>query len=179
MDERIIIAGFGGQGVQSMGQLLAYAGMLEGRNVSWLPSYGPEMRGGTTNCNVIISDDPVGAPIVSEATCAMVLNRPSLEKFESAVMPGGDLYINSSLVEQKATRTDIHVHYVPCNELAEELGNSRVGNMVMLGAYLHRSGAASYDAVLEALTQVLGEGKAHLVDVNRRALTTGAKLVGA
>src|SRR5690554_7242810 len=104
--QQVIIAGFGGQGVMSMGQLLTYAGMLEGKNVSWLPSYGPEMRGGTANCNVIISDDEVGSPIVTKASAVIALNRPSLDKFEDAVVPGGLLFINSTLIDRKAERDD-------------------------------------------------------------------------
>jgi Pyruvate ferredoxin/flavodoxin oxidoreductase. len=109
MIEQVIMAGFGGQGVMSMGQLLAYSGMLEGKNVSWLPSYGPEMRGGTANCNVIVSDDEIGSPIVTEATAVIAMNLPSLDKFEHSVMPGGTLIINSSLIERKCSRTDIDV----------------------------------------------------------------------
>jgi 2-oxoglutarate ferredoxin oxidoreductase subunit gamma len=140
MIEQVIMAGFGGQGVMSMGQLLAYSGMLEGKNVSWLPSYGPEMRGGTANCNVIVSDDEIGSPIVTEATAVIAMNLPSLDKFEHSVMPGGTLIINSSLIERKCSRTDIDVFYIPANEIADELGNNRVANMVMLGAYLKKTG---------------------------------------
>lgn len=140
MIEQVIMAGFGGQGVMSMGQLLAYSGMLEGKNVSWLPSYGPEMRGGTANCNVIVSDDEIGSPIVTEATAVIAMNLPSLDKFEHSVMPGGTLIINSSLIERKCSRTDIDVFYIPANEIADELGNNRVANMVMLGAYLKKLG---------------------------------------
>nr|MDD6336625.1 2-oxoacid:acceptor oxidoreductase family protein [bacterium] len=177
MEERIVIAGFGGQGVQSMGQMLAYAGMIDGKQVSWLPSYGPEMRGGTTNCSVILSDEAVGSPLVTSATCAMVLNRPSLDKFEPIVQKGGLLLINSSLIDRKAVRDDIDVMYIACNELAMEIGNLRVGNMIMLGAYLAKSGAASIDSILKALPKVLGAGKEKLVPINRVALEKGAELV--
>nr|WP_122012361.1 2-oxoacid:acceptor oxidoreductase family protein [Maliibacterium massiliense] len=177
MEHRIIIAGFGGQGVQSMGQMLAYAGMMENKNVSWLPSYGPEMRGGTTNCSVIISDEDVCAPVVSRATSVMVLNRPSLDKFESYVEADGGLYINASLIDRKAERKDIDVVYVHCNELAQELGNARVANMIMLGAFLQKTGALKIDSVLQAIPGVLGESKAKLVPINKRALEKGATLV--
>jgi 2-oxoglutarate ferredoxin oxidoreductase subunit gamma len=177
MENKIIIAGFGGQGVQSMGQMLTYAGMLEGKGVSWMPSYGPEMRGGTTNCSVIINDGDVASPVVTQATSVLVLNRPSLDKFESYVIPGGDLYINSSLIDKKAERDDINVIYIDANRLAEELGNARVANIVMLGAFLKKSGAAQIDSVLEALPKVLGESKKGLVPINRQALELGATLV--
>lgn len=177
MEEQIIISGFGGQGVQLIGQLLAYAGMNEGKHVSFLPSYGPEMRGGTTNCNVIISSEPVGSPIVGEASAVLALNRPSLDKFESAVLPGGALLINSSLIEQKSKRTDITVYYIPANEIAIELANDRVANMVMLGAYLAHSAAVEVESVLSKLAESFGEKKAHLLPVNRKALEAGARCV--
>jgi 2-oxoglutarate ferredoxin oxidoreductase subunit gamma len=146
MAHEIIMAGFGGQGVMAMGKILVEAAMEEGKNVSWLPSYGPEMRGGTANCSVIVSDEPIGAPIVTEATAAIVMNRPSLDKFENDVIPGGALLINSSLIDKKATRNDIKVYYIPANDIANELGTDKVANIVMLGAYLKVSGAASVDS---------------------------------
>lgn len=175
MAEQIIIAGFGGQGVMSMGQLLTYAGMLEGKNVSWLPSYGPEMRGGTANCCVIISDEMVGSPIVTSATAVIALNRPSLDKFEDAVEPGGLLFINSSLIDRKAVRDDIQVFYIPANDIANELGNSKIANTVMLGAYLAKvENSVSVNGVLEALKKVLGPSKLGLIPVNEEALKQGA-----
>ena len=169
--------GFGGQGVLLMGQILAYAGMLAGRNVSWLPSYGPEMRGGTANCHVILSDEPVGSPVVSRATTVIALNRPSLDKFESVVQPGGKLFINSSIIDSKAQRADVEAFYVPCNGLAEALGNGRVANMVMLGAYISRTGCVDAEYILKALRAKLGERKADLLEINRKALEAGAKAV--
>ena len=121
-----IFAGFGGQGVLLIGQLLAYAGMYEGKNVSWLPSYGPEMRGGTANCSVVVSDEPVASPVINKCDCVIAMNRPSLDKFEQNVLPGGKLFINSSIIDKKATRTDIDVYYVPCNEIADKLNNPKV-----------------------------------------------------
>lgn len=177
MTENILIAGFGGQGIMSMGQMLCYGGMLEGREVSWLPSYGPEMRGGSANCMVIISDAPVGSPVFSNAGTFMAMNLPSLDKFESTIAPGGRLIINSSLIERKATRTDISVHYIPANDIANELGNSRVAGMVMLGAYLKLSGAIRQESLLDALKKVLGEKKADLIPMNKAALERGAELV--
>ncbi|MGM0396094.1 MAG: 2-oxoacid:acceptor oxidoreductase family protein [Bacillota bacterium] len=177
MEERLIIAGFGGQGVMAMGQLLTYSGMVEGRNVSWLPSYGPEMRGGTANCNVTISSDPVGSPVVLEATTAVVLNLPSLDKFEESVVPGGNLMINSSLIEKKATRDDINVYYIPANDIAIKLGNPKIANMVMLGAYIEITGAIKIESVYEAFGKVFGETKAHLLPINKEALQKGAEAV--
>jgi 2-oxoglutarate ferredoxin oxidoreductase subunit gamma len=177
MEERIIIAGFGGQGVMAMGQLLTYSGMIEDKKVSWLPSYGPEMRGGTANCNVIISTEPVGSPVVIEASTAIVLNKPSLDKFESSVLPGGRLFINSSLIDRKSIRDDIEVYYVPANEIANDLGNSRVANMVMLGAYLQVTNTVDVESIYKAFPKVFGESKAHLLPLNREALEKGREAI--
>ncbi|MDU5082075.1 2-oxoacid:acceptor oxidoreductase family protein [uncultured Tissierella sp.] len=177
MEERIVIAGFGGQGVMALGQLLTYSGMIEDKKVSWLPSYGPEMRGGTANCNVIISSDVVGSPVVIDSTSAIVMNRPSLDKFENLVVPGGKLFINTSLIDRKCPREDIEVYYIPANEIANELGNSRVANMVMLGAFLEATKAVEVDSVLnKAFTAVFGENRVHLMPINKEALEKGAEL---
>ena len=172
-----IFAGFGGQGVLLIGKLVAYAGMDEGRNVSWLPSYGPEMRGGTANCSVVVSDDPIASPVLSMADCVIAMNTPSLEKFEANVNPGGKLFINSSIIEKKATRTDIDVYYVPCNEIADQLGNPKVLNMAMLGAYLEATKVVGVESVLQALLHSLGEKKAHLIPLNRQAIEMGAESI--
>ena len=177
MLEQNIFAGFGGQGVLLMGQLLAYAGMLEDKEVSWLPSYGPEMRGGTANCSVVVSDSPVASPIVTMATTVVAMNRPSLDKFEDSVLPDGKLFINSSIIDKKSDRGDVEVYYVPCNEIAEELGNPRVANMVMLGAYIEKTKCVDFESVLQALLYKLGEKKAHLRPLNREALNKGAASV--
>lgn len=178
--EKIICAGFGGQGVMSMGQLMTYAGMLENKEVSWLPSYGPEMRGGTANCSVIVSSKPVGSPIITDdATTAIVMNLPSLTKFEADVVSGGKLFINSSLIEKKASREDLEVYYVPANEIAQELGNAKVANMVMLGAYLEITKTVSTESVLEAFKKVFGPSKEKFVPLNREAIEKGAAAVKA
>ena len=177
MTENILIAGFGGQGIMSMGQMLCHGGMVEGREVSWLPSYGPEMRGGSANCMVIVSDSPIGSPVFSKANCFIAMNLPSLDKFEGSVLPGGRLLINSSLIGRKADRTDIDVYYIPANDIANELGNSRVAGMVMLGAYLKISGVMKQESMLGALKKVLGEKKTDLIPVNQKALERGAGLV--
>lgn len=177
MESRIVFAGFGGQGVMAMGQLITYAGMIEGKNVSWLPSYGPEMRGGTANCGVVVSDEPVGSPVVVDATSAVVMNKPSLDKFEKDIVPGGKLFINSSLIDKKATREDIDIYYIPANEIAIELGNDKVANMVMLGAYLEVTKLVKVESILEAFTKVFGENKARFLPLNQKAIEKGAEAV--
>lgn len=173
---RIICAGFGGQGVMSMGQLLTYAGMIENKEVSWLPSYGPEMRGGTANCAITISDTPVGSPVITDdATAAIIMNLPSLDKFQNDVIPGGKILINSSLIKAKSDRTDVDVYYIPANDIAAELGNPKVANMVMLGAYLALDEeSANVESVLEAFKKVFGPRKEKFVPLNRQALEAGA-----
>lgn len=178
LNEKVIMAGFGGQGIMSMGQLLTYAGMIENKQVSWLPSYGPEMRGGTANCNVIVSDGLIGSPIITnDASTAIVMNLPSLTKFESDVKEGGHLLINSSLIEKKAERSDVDVYYIPASDIAVELGNTRVANMIMLGAYLKLTGAVKKESILKALSKVFGPKKAHLMPINEEALNRGEALV--
>ena len=174
MKETLIIAGFGGQGVLSMGKILAYSGVMQDFEVTWMPSYGPEMRGGTANCSVIVSDDPVASPLVDKADVIVAMNRPSLDKFEAHVKPGGVLVINSSIIDKKATRTDIDVYYVPCNEIADKLNNPKVANMAMLGAYLEATKAVQTKSVLDALLYKLGEKKAALIPLNEEAIEAGA-----
>ena len=174
MKKEIVISGFGGQGGLAIGKNLAEAGMAEGLNVTWAPSYGPEMRGGTANCSVVVSDSPVASPIVTMATTVVAMNRPSLDKFEDSVLPDGKLFINSSIIDKKSDRGDVEVYYVPCNEIAEELGNPRVANMVMLGAYIEKTKCVDFESVLQALLYKLGEKKAHLIPLNREALNKGA-----
>lgn len=177
MTHEVIMAGFGGQGVMAMGKILAEAALKEGKNVSWLPSYGPEMRGGTANCSVIVSDEPVGAPVVTEATTVIAMNRPSLDKFEKDIIPGGTLILNSSLIDKKATRDDIKVYYVPANEIADEIGTGKIANMVMLGAYLAASGAAKEDTVMDIITEIFSGKKASVIPMNKEALVRGAACV--
>ena len=172
----ILMAGFGGQGIMSMGMLLAYAGMLEGRQVSWLPSYGPEMRGGTANCQVVISDEPVACPLVTEPTVAILMNRPSLDKFENAVRPGRLLIYNSSLIDRQPVRSDLTVVPVPANRIAEELGSARVANMVCLGVLLAATGMVSLGSVLESLRKALPVHRHDLVPLNELALRRGEEL---
>ena len=175
--EQNLFAGFGGQGTLLMGELLAQAGMIEGKYVSWLPSYGPEMRGGTANCSVVVSDSPIASPVITQASCVVAMNRPSLDKFEQIIRPGGLLIINSSLIDVKATRSDIDVCYIPANDMAGELGNAQVANMVVLGAFLEKRPLVEVETILDALRQRLGERRAHLVAINQTALDAGAEIV--
>ena len=151
--------------------------MIEDKHVSWLPSYGPEMRGGTANCSVVVSDSPIASPVITKPGCVIAMNRPSLDKFESSVRPGGTLIINSSLIDIKSDRTDVEVYYVPANETAEKLGSPQVSNMVILGAYIEKSKCVKIDSVLEALLEKLGKRKAHLIDINKAALAAGAECI--
>ncbi|MDO8804610.1 MAG: 2-oxoacid:acceptor oxidoreductase family protein [Elusimicrobiota bacterium] len=175
MYQGIRISGFGGQGVISAGVLLAQAGMMEGKEVSFFPSYGAEMRGGTANCSVVVASDEVSTPIVTTPDTVIVLNEPSLAKFEPMVKPGGLLIINSSLVNSKAARKDINVLYVPCNEIAGELGNTKVMNMVAIGAFAAATGAMSIDAIARALPKVYKKLKPEVIELNIKALQRGAE----
>ena len=170
---RVICAGFGGQGVMSMGQLLTYAGMLEEKEVAWLPSYGPEMRGGTANCAVTVSDEPVGSPVIAnDATCAVIMNLPSM-KFVDDVVPGGHILVNSSLIDVKVERDDVEVTYIPANDLAGEMGMPKVANMIMLGACLKVTNAVDIESLLHAFLKVFGERKSKFITKNKEALQKG------
>jgi len=177
MQFNAVIAGFGGQGVLLTGQLLAYAGLIENKHVAWIPSYGPEMRGGTAHCSVIISDDRIGSPLVEEPGVALVFNRPSLDKFEPLMRPGGILVSNSSIVDKKAERKDLYLYEIPAGETARRLGNDRVANMVMLGACLELTGVVSTDAVMKALVKIMPGKKSNIIDINRKAVLAGAGFV--
>jgi 2-oxoglutarate ferredoxin oxidoreductase subunit gamma len=172
METDLIIAGFGGQGVLLMGKLLAYAGMRQGLEVSWLPSYGPEMRGGTANCTVVVSDRPVGSPVVAHPRIVLVMNLPSLDKFEAAVRPGGVLIVNTSLIRRAPHRTDVTVVNVAANEIANQLGNPRGANMVALGAFLGATHALSLDVVAEVVKESF-EDKPKAIAPNLAALDRG------
>jgi 2-oxoglutarate ferredoxin oxidoreductase subunit gamma len=171
----ILIAGFGGQGVLTAGQLLAYAGSFVGKQVSWVPAYGPEQRGGTANCSVVISDDKaVACPLVTEPTACIIMNGPSLEKFESAVQPGGVLVVNTSMCgDRHATRTDITVINVPATDIAVELGSAKFANMVALGALMGAVPMVDTEMVLKAMLKVMGEDKARFIPANREAIKRG------
>lgn len=180
MQTEILIAGFGGQGVLFAGQLLAYAGMENGLEVTWIPSYGPEMRGGTANCTVIISDEEIGSPMVRHPKVLMAFNRPSLDKYESSVAEGGLLVVNSSMVDRSVDRTNIRVVALPANDLAENLGDKRLTNMVMLGAMLANQPVLPVEALEKALENHIPERHRKLLPSNIKALQKRAtfKVVG-
>jgi len=173
-----MIAGFGGQGVMSIGKTLVEAGMAEELEVSWVPSYGPEMRGGTANCSVILSDDTIGSPIIYTPTELIAMNTPSLKKFEKDVIPGGIIFLNSSIIKEDVEREDVRVIKVPCDQIAVELGNPKVANMVMLGAYIAATGALKVETIQEMLTHMFTGPKAKLVPLNMEAMARGASCVG-
>jgi len=176
METSIIISGFGGQGSLFAGQALAYAGMDAGLHVTWIPSYGPEMRGGTAHCTVILSDEPIGSPLVSRPTIAIAMNLPSMDKYEPLVQEGGVLVVNSSLVDRPAERDDIRVVEVPANDIADELGDRRLANMVMLGAMLAETELLPLESVEKALEGHLPARHRELLAANYQALQRGAAL---
>lgn len=175
MQTEIFIAGFGGQGVLFAGQLLAYAAMDEGRDVTWIPSYGPEMRGGTANCTVVIADEEIGSPIVRHPQAFIVMNLPSLGKYEGMVRPGGVVVINSSIIDRKANRDDVQSIMIPGNEIAEELGDRRMTNMVLIGGLLAHLPVLSLDAIGKALEAHLPARHLRLLPKNLLALRRGAE----
>jgi 2-oxoglutarate ferredoxin oxidoreductase subunit gamma len=172
---KTIFAGFGGQGVMSMGLNLAQAAMVEGKHVTYLPSYGAEVRGGTANCTVAVSDEDIASPVASSPEFIVVMNKPSLFRFQNLLESGGVLFINSSLVDAETTRGDIEVIRVPANTIAEELGSPKAANMVMLGAFIKKSNLVSLETVIEELKNVLGKKKS-LIEINTKALETGYSL---
>jgi 2-oxoglutarate ferredoxin oxidoreductase subunit gamma len=174
--EELIVAGFGGQGVLSLGMTLAYAGMVENKEISWMPSYGPEMRGGTANCIVILSDNKISSPILSQFDSAIVLNQPSMDKFAPRIKPGGLLLYESGNIFKPATRTDIDIIGIPATTEALKMKNAKTMNMIMLGAYLQLKPVVQNDSILEALAKVLPEKYHHLLPINRQALELGEAL---
>ncbi len=176
MLERIIISGFGGQGVMLIGRLLAYAGMIEGKKVAWMPSYGPEMRGGTANCTVLISEEEIGSPIVSHPKILIAMNKPSLDKFESNVSEDGLIILNDSLIKREVKRDDVNVIKIPADDIADKLGNSRAANMVVLGALVKKSGVVKLETVFKALEKALTGRNKKLLELNKEALKKGAEL---
>ncbi|NLV57169.1 MAG: 2-oxoacid:ferredoxin oxidoreductase subunit gamma [Clostridiales bacterium] len=177
MEKQFLIAGFGGQGVLLIGTLIAKAAMLQGYEVSWMPSYGPEMRGGEANCAVVVSDEPIGSPLVSEPPVLVAMNKPSLVKFMPAMAPGGTLLYNASLIEGVELRQDINAIPVHCNEIAERLQSSRVANMVMLGAVQAATDVVTGETLSRTLQDWLGEEKAGMLQINEKAIEAGRELV--
>jgi 2-oxoglutarate ferredoxin oxidoreductase subunit gamma len=176
MQEEVIISGFGGQGTLFAGQLLAHAVMDQGFHVTWIPSYGPEMRGGKARCTVIVSDEEIGSPLVSRPSIAIVLNIPSMDAFEPAVKPGGLLVVNSSLVTRRSDRDDIRALYIPATDAATELGNVRLANVICLGALVQATSIVPLAAVSQALDDHLPQRHRDLLDLNKAALRKGADL---
>lgn len=175
MTSQILIAGFGGQGVLFAGKFLAYKALMEGKQLSWLPSYGPEMRGGTANCSVIISDEPVGSPIVSKPDILIVMNLPSLDKYENDVVPGGKIFVDSTLIERKVNRTDVDVYYIPSTKLAKDIEAPTLANMILMGKVIKETGVVSYDGIDKTLDKIVSARKANLKEINFKALDTGYK----
>ncbi len=179
MYQDVMIAGFGGQGVLLVGKILARAGMLEGKCVTWFPSYGAEIRGGTANCTVIISDREIGSPIVGSPSAMLILNEASFLKFEPRIRPGGRLFLNTSLVQGASSRGDIDRIDIRANDIAEQLGDIRIANMVMLGAFLKKTGVVALGSVLDALKAVLPPRRHSLLGLNERALQCGGEVCTA
>lgn len=175
---QILIAGFGGQGILFAGKFLAYKGLLEDLQVSWLPSYGPEMRGGTANCNVILSDDPVGSPIVTNPDVLIAMNLPSLQKYVNDVVPGGQIYVDSTLIAEKVQRTDVEVYYIPATQMANEAGVPTLANMVMMGHVLQHNPELSFNGTDVTMQKLVPAKKAQLVELNMKALEAGRDYEG-
>jgi len=173
MTHQILIAGFGGQGVLFAGKFLAYKGMVEDKNISWLPSYGPEMRGGTANCSVVLSDMPVGSPIITNPDVLVAMNLPSLQKFVDTVVPGGKIFVDSTLIEAKVERTDVEVFYIPATQMAKDAGFSTLANMILMGKLIKETGAVRFDNNLETLKSFIPAKKEKLIDINCQALQAG------
>ena len=176
MLEELIVAGFGGQGVLSLGMTLAYAGMIEDKEISWMPSYGPEMRGGTANCITILSDKKISSPIISLFDSAIVLNQPSMDKFAARVKPGGLLLYESGNIFKPAERTDIDIVGIPATTEALLMKNAKIMNMIMLGAYLKLKPVVKPGSILLALEKVLPEKYHYLLEINKQALDKGASM---
>lgn len=173
MTNRILIAGFGGQGILFSGKFLAYEGLIDNKEVSWLPSYGPEMRGGTASCSVILSDTKVGSPIVDTPDILIAMNAPSLDKYEGSVTENGDIYVDSSLVDRKCERKDANVYYIPATSLADENGLKGLANMIILGNVIKHSGIMPYENIEKAMKKVVSAKKADLLELNIKAVEIG------
>jgi len=174
----ILLAGFGGQGILFAGKFLAYKGMVAGKEVSWLPSYGPEMRGGTASCSVILSDTPIGSPIIMHPDCLVAMNLPSLEKYKGAVVPGGKIFLDSTLIDAEVGRDDVQVFAIPATRMALEAGVSTLANMVMVGKLIRECDDLSFDGLDETLHHVVSARRAALFDLNKTALNEGYNYEG-
>jgi 2-oxoglutarate ferredoxin oxidoreductase subunit gamma len=177
MKEEIIIAGFGGQGVLSMGKILAYSGIMQGMQVTWMPSYGPEMRGGTANVTVILSDTKISSPLLSKFDTAIILNQQSMDKFEHSIKPGGMMIYDPNGIVRKPVRKDIKIYSIDAVEISNELGNSKAYNMVVLGAYLSKKPIVTMENVIRGLKKSLPERNHHLIPLNEKAIKVGMEKV--
>jgi 2-oxoglutarate ferredoxin oxidoreductase subunit gamma len=177
MTEEIIIAGFGGQGVLSMGQILCYGGVMQEKEVSWMPSYGPEMRGGTANCTAIISDDEISSPVLNAFDTAIVLNQPSMDKFEQAVKPGGLLIYERNGMTRKPERTDINIFAIPAYDESIKMDNTKVFNMIVIGGFLKVKPILDLDNVIKGLKKVLPERYHNLIPLNEQAIRRGMEII--
>ncbi|MBQ4061779.1 MAG: 2-oxoacid:acceptor oxidoreductase family protein [Christensenellaceae bacterium] len=175
---RLLLAGFGGQGILFVGKFLAYKGLMEDKQLSWLPSYGPEMRGGTANCSVILSDEPIGSPIVDKPDCLMAMNLPSLDKFEDSVMPGGKIFIDSTLITRKIKRDDVECFYIPATRMAMDAGFANLANMILLGKMIKECPQIGEENIETVLKKIIPPKKADLLDVNLKALKMGYDYIG-
>ena len=173
MNKEILIAGFGGQGILFSGKFLAYEGLIDGKEVSWLPSYGPELRGGTANCSIIISDSAVGSPIVSNPDILIAMNLPSLDKYENETKKGGQIFVDSSLIERKVERTDAQVYYIPATKMASEEGLTGLANMIMIGHMIAKSGIIPEENIEKAMQKVVPSAKQNMFDLNMKAVKLG------
>ncbi len=170
---QILIAGFGGQGILFSGKFLAYKGLMEDYQVSWLPSYGPEMRGGTANCNVIISESPVGSPIITTPDVLIAMNTPSLQKYVNTVVSGGQIYVDSSLIDVKVERDDVEVFYIPATQMAKDAGITTLANMIIVGHLLENNPELSFEGTSEVVEKLVPAKKAALKELNMKALNMG------
>lgn len=173
MTKEILIAGFGGQGVLFAGKLLAHIGLHENKQLSWLPSYGPEMRGGTANCSVIISDEPVGSPIVTKPDILIAMNLPSLDKYENDVVPGGVIIVDSSLVTRKVNRDDVTVFYIPATSMANEINAPTLANMIIIGKLIKETNVVSYSEIDNVLEKIVSARHQNLLEINKKAIDAG------
>ena len=178
MKNEIVIAGFGGQGILFSGKVLVYAGMMDGHQVSWLPSYGPEMRGGTANCSVIISDSAIGSPIVNDPEILIAMNLPSLDKFESAILPNGMAFIDSTLITRKVNRSDVKCFYIPSTQMANDHDMSGLANMIMLGKVVRELSSCNLESIIAAIKKVVPARKAALLEKNIQAVELGYNYEG-
>ena len=171
--KNMLFSGFGGQGILFAGKFIAYKGLIEEKQVSWLPSYGPEMRGGTANCSIILSDTPVGSPIITTPDVLVAMNLPSLQKFVDTVAPGGKIILDSTLIDAKVERTDVEVFYIPATQMAKDAGFSTLANMILMGKVIKETEAVRFDNNKETLESFIPAKKAKLIDINCQALQAG------